>query len=132
MRCRYCKESAGLWRRRCRDCRLLWEIFAAHREENMPTMFQRFRASGVAHRKIVAFFDADPTGTGAVRDQMAADMTNELLAMLGQHKRQSAEEVRQLRQRGEWTRLGERPREPEADGGPVLTALPQHTKVRKR
>jgi hypothetical protein len=61
--------------------------------------------------KIESFLDADPTGSGSVRDQIAADMTNQLRSALGQTGEQTAVEVKRIRERGAWTQLGERPRE---------------------
>jgi hypothetical protein len=110
----------------------LREIFDTHRGESLRAMLQRFEASGAAPHKIATFFDANPTGAGTVRDQIAADMTNELLAVLGQRKRQSAEEVRRLRERGQWRRMGERPEGPGGEATRVLTAPPRHTKLGKR
>ena len=47
----------------------------------------------------------------AVRDQIAADMTNQLLAAFGQRRRQTPEEVRRIRERGAWVALDRPPRE---------------------
>ncbi len=74
-------------------------------------MLDRFVAAGVPQAKVERFLDADPNGAGTVRDQIAADMTNQLLEALGQRGRQSATEVKRLRERGGWTSLGQRPRE---------------------
>jgi hypothetical protein len=111
MRCRYCTEPAGWWRRRCRDCCQLEELFGTHRGADMGTMMDVFMASGVPRPKVEKFFDADLNGAGTVRDQIAADMTNQLLGALGQRGRQTAGDVKRIRERGGWTRLDQRPRE---------------------
>jgi hypothetical protein len=77
----------------------------------MGTMMDAFIASGAARAQIEKFLEADPDGTGSVRDQIAADMTNQLLGALGQRHRQTPQTVRRLRERGAWTTLDRRPRE---------------------
>ena len=111
MRCRYCLEPAGWWRRHCRECRTLLAVFNAQRGTNLDALFELWLATGATPQKIERFLDADPTGQGSVRDRIAADMTNELLAALGQRGRQSVADVRRARQRGTWTTLDRRPRE---------------------
>jgi hypothetical protein len=65
----------------------------------------------VPRHTIERFPDADPSGHGSVRDQIAADMTNQLLEALGQRARQSAAAVKRVRERGGWTALDRRPRD---------------------
>ncbi len=74
-------------------------------------MMDLFIASGAPRGKIEKFLAADLEGAGAVRDQIAANMTNELLQALGQSGRQTPRDVERIRQRGGWTALGRRPRE---------------------
>jgi hypothetical protein len=66
---------------------------------------------GAPRHTIERFLDADPNGRGSVRDQIAADMTNQLLEALGQRPRQSVTDVRRIRRRGAWMALDQRPRE---------------------
>jgi hypothetical protein len=77
----------------------------------MGTMMDLFIASGAPRGKIENFLDADPEGTGAVRDQIAAAMANDLLRALGQSGRQTPRDVERIRQRGGWSALDRRPRE---------------------
>jgi hypothetical protein len=77
----------------------------------MGTLMEYFLATGVAPRKLEAFLDADPSGAGSVRDQIAADMTNQLMGALGQRRQQSVGEVKRIRARGHWVALDRRPRE---------------------
>jgi hypothetical protein len=111
MRCRYCAEPAGWWRRRCHQCRRLAEVFATNRGADLGTMMERFIATGTPRRKVERFLNADPDGGGSVRDQIAADMTNQLMHALGQRGGQTAHDVKRIRERGGWVALDQRPRE---------------------
>jgi len=111
MRCRYCLEKTGWWRRRCSACRRLLQVYLAHRGTDMATLLELLAATGVPRHTIERFLDADPKGRGAVRDQIAADMTNQLLEALGQRARQSVADVKRIRERGGWTTLDRRPRD---------------------
>jgi len=77
----------------------------------MGTIMVRFLATGVSRSKIEKFLDADWHGTGSARDQIAADMTNQLMAALGQRQRQSPHDVKRIRERGRWIHLDRRPPE---------------------
>jgi hypothetical protein len=109
MRCRYCLENAGWWRRRCSACRQLLQAYLAHRGTDMTTMFDALMATGVPPHTIERFLDADPDGQGSLRDQIAAEMTNQLLEALGQRARQSVADVQRIRKRGGWMGLDRRP-----------------------
>ena len=74
-------------------------------------MLDFLAATGVPRHAIERFLEADPDGRGSVRDQIAADMTNQLLEALGQRGRQSVADVKRIRERGGWTALDRRPRE---------------------
>jgi len=111
MRCRHCQEPAGWWRRLCGDCRQLAEVFTAHRGGDMGTMMELFLATGAPRSKVERFLESDIAGAGAVRDLIAADMTNQLLEAFGQRRRQTPDEVRRLRERGAWQALDRPPRE---------------------
>jgi hypothetical protein len=111
MLCRYCQEPAGWWRRCCGDCRHLTEAFTANRGADMATIMDQFIATGAPRHKVERFLDADVGSAGPVRDQIAADMTNQLLEALGQRRRQTPEEVRRIRARGAWAALDRPPGE---------------------
>ncbi|HXV79159.1 MAG TPA: hypothetical protein VEG60_04715 [Candidatus Binatia bacterium] len=53
--------------------------------------------TGVAKEKIMAFLNADPEGSGSLQDQVTADMTTELMRVMGISGRQTAEEVKRIR-----------------------------------
>lgn len=111
MRCRYCEERAGWWRRCCTDCRRLSALVTTHPGADMGTLMDLFIASGAGREKVEKFLNADAYGDGTVRDQIAADMANQLLEALGQRRRQTVGDVRRLRERGAWLGLDRRPRE---------------------
>jgi len=111
MTCRYCGESAGWWRRNCASCRRLLAAFEENRGADFQSMMQIFRATGVAMETIEKFLEADPRGDGSVRDQIAADMTNDLMRALGNDTRQTAADVKRIRERGNWVNLDRRPTE---------------------
>ena len=70
-----------------------------------------FIATGARRQKIERFLSADPDGTGAIHDRIAADMANQLLEAFGQRGRQTPSDVKRLRKRGAWSALDRRPRE---------------------
>jgi hypothetical protein len=74
---------------------------------------RQFQAAGVSREATERFLDADlPGGRGSIRDQIAADMSNELLAALGQTGGgQTDADVRRLRERGSWRDYDRRPEE---------------------
>jgi hypothetical protein len=53
--------------------------------------------TGVPKEKIVAFLKADPDGKGSVQDQVTAEMTSELMRVMGMSGRQTPEEVKRIR-----------------------------------
>jgi hypothetical protein len=87
------------------------EVFVAHRGADMATMMELFIASGTPREKVEKLLLADLDGAGSVRDQIAADMANDLLSAFGQTRRQTPREVERIRQRGGWMTLDRRPPE---------------------
>jgi hypothetical protein len=53
--------------------------------------------TGVAKEKIMVFLKADPDGNGSVQDQVTAEMTTQLMKVMGIPGRQTAEEVKRIR-----------------------------------
>lgn len=111
MTCRYCGESAGWWRRNCVLCRRLLAVFEQQRGADFRTMMQLFVDTGIATDAIERFLDADPYGSGSIRDQITADMTNDLMRALGNDTRHTAADVKRIRERGNWVNLDRRPTE---------------------
>ncbi len=111
MRCRYCREPAGWWHRQCRTCRQLLRVYLAQRGSDMASLLSHLEATGAPSAHIERFLAADPHGHGSLRDQIAADMTNQVLSALGQRGRQTAADVKRIRERGGWVGLDRRPHE---------------------
>jgi hypothetical protein len=109
MRCRLCGFRAGWFRRRCATCTQLQQVVAANRGAGLSLILDLLLATGAPRAHIEAFLAADPEGAGSIRDQIVADMSNELLQAFGQPSRQSAAEVKRIRERGAWSRYGGRP-----------------------
>jgi len=76
----------------------------------MRALLSDLAASGVAPDQIERFLDSELEAGGAtVRDQIAADMANQLLAALGREPSQTASGTKVLRDRGAWRGLDRRP-----------------------
>lgn len=115
MRCRLCGDSAGWWRRRCSVCGRLWEAWTEHRQDGMRRLLDALSATGAEPEKIERFLAAEPQrGAGTIRDLVAAEMSNQLLAGLGQRPTQSGADAKRLRERGTWRSYDQRPTD---DGG---------------
>jgi len=96
--CVYCGARAGLWARTCTDCKKL----SARVEElrgrvGYGEFLDGLERTGVAKEKILVFLKADPHGTGSVQDQVTAEMTSELMKVMGIAGRQTAQEVKRIR-----------------------------------
>ena len=57
--------------------------------------------SGVAKEKIMLFLKADPNGSGSIQDQVTAEMTTELMKVMGISGQQTAKEVKRIRDSAE-------------------------------
>lgn len=76
----------------------------------MRRLLDALADTGVDLDKVARFLEAEPVqGAGKVRDQIAADMANQLLTALGQTGTQTGAEVKRLRERGGWRGLDQRP-----------------------
>jgi hypothetical protein len=112
MKCRYCQEQAGWFSRVCTDCQRLLAIYEAHKGQiGLLQFLDLFIETGLPRQKIETFLDANPGGEGSAKDHILADMSTELLGAMGVNTRQSAEDVKRLREKGNWRRMGEPPKE---------------------
>ena len=76
----------------------------------MRRLMDALAATGVHPDKVARFLESEPVrGAGKVRDQIAADMANQLLTALGQPGSQTGAGVKRLRERGGWRALDRRP-----------------------
>jgi len=112
MKCVYCQERAGWFSKVCADCQRLFSIYEAHKGQiGLLQFLDLFIATGLPREKIEVFLDADPRGEGSMKDRILADMSTELLGAMGVNARQSAQDVKRLREKGTWREMGDKPKE---------------------
>jgi hypothetical protein len=97
-RCAYCGERARLWSRVCGDCKkLMARVEELRARVGYGEFLDGLEQTGVAKEKIMIFLKADPDGTGSIQDQVTAEMTTELMKVMGISGRQTAEAVKRIR-----------------------------------
>ena len=97
-RCVYCGERSGFWAKTCGDCKkLLARVAELGGCVGYGEFLDGLADTGVAKEKILVFLKADPDGTGSVQDRVTAEMTSELMQVMGLKGGQSAENVMQIR-----------------------------------
>ncbi|HXG53691.1 MAG TPA: hypothetical protein VNN77_19995 [candidate division Zixibacteria bacterium] len=97
-RCVYCGDRARWWSRTCPDCkRLLARVEQLRGRVGYGEFLDGLEATGVPREKIITFLKADPDGRGSVQDQVTAEMTTELMKVMGIPGRQTAQEVKRIR-----------------------------------
>jgi hypothetical protein len=75
----------------------------------MKRILEELQATGVQQAKIERFLHSEPRkGQGTIRDQIAAQMTNQLLDALGQPGEQTGSDAKRLRERGAWRTYDQR------------------------
>lgn len=96
--CVYCGARAGFLGRVCGDCK---KLLAAVAELRGKASFGQFldglEATGIDKERIMKFLQADPDGKGSVQDQVTAEMTTELMNVMGISGQQTAQEVKRIR-----------------------------------
>ncbi len=104
MKCVYCQEKAGFFKRVCRDCdRLVETVRLVHSQADREGGFgyrellDTLIATGIDGQKIEKFLDADVDGRGSVNDQITARMTNQIMESLGQPSQMKGTDVKQVR-----------------------------------
>jgi len=96
--CVYCDERAGLFGKICAECKkLVKRVDELRGKVGFGEFLDGLAETGVAKEKILKFLDADPEGKGSVRDQVTAEMTSELMKVMGIAGRQTAPEVKRIR-----------------------------------
>jgi hypothetical protein len=111
MKCTYCQERAGWFARVCADCQRLLDLYETHRGQlSLLQFLDLFIETGLPREKIEAFMDADPHGEGSIKDRITADMSTQLLYAMGIPAQQTAQDVKRLREQGNWRGMGERPK----------------------
>ena len=97
--CIYCGDKAGLWSRICSDCKKLMSCVQELRGSvGYGEFLNGLERTGVAKEKIMTFLKADPDGKGSVQDQVTAEMTTELMKVMGMSGRQTPAEVKRIRE----------------------------------
>lgn len=98
-RCAYCGHRAGLWAKVCRDCgKLLARVEELRGRVGYGEFLDGLEGTGVAKDKIMAFLRADPDGKGSIQDQVTAEMTSELMQVMGLKGSQTPQEVKRIRE----------------------------------
>jgi hypothetical protein len=82
----------------CADCKkLLARVQELRGRVGYGEFLDGLEQTGVAKEKIMTFLKADPEGKGSVQDQVTAEMTTELMKVMGIAGRQTAGEVKRIR-----------------------------------
>lgn len=96
--CIYCGQGAGLLARVCADCKKLLAVVEDVRGKvGYGEFLDHLERTGVAKEKIIVFLKADPEGKGSVQDQVTAEMTTELMKVMGIAGKQTPQGVQQIR-----------------------------------
>ena len=96
--CVYCGDRVGFWGRICSDCKKLMACVQELRGQvGYGEFLDGLERSGVAKEKIAVFLKADPDGNGSIQDQVTAEMTSELMKVMGISGRQTPREVKRIR-----------------------------------
>jgi hypothetical protein len=82
----------------CADCKkLLARVDELRGRVGYGEFLDGLERTGVAKEKIVKFLKADPYGQGSIQDQVTAEMTTELMKVMGIAGRQTTEAVKRIR-----------------------------------
>ena len=96
--CLYCRERTGFFAKVCPDCKkLLACVDELRGKVSYGQFLDGLERTGIAKEKILKFLQADPEGKGSVQDQVTAEMTSELMKVMGISGRQTAHEVKRIR-----------------------------------
>ncbi len=96
--CLYCGERAGIIAKVCADCKkLLARVAELRGKVSYGQFLDGLEQTGVQKEKILTFLQADSEGKGSIQDQVTAEMTTELMRVMGISGRQTAQEVKRIR-----------------------------------
>jgi hypothetical protein len=96
--CVYCGARAGIFSRTCADCKkLLTRVRELRGKVGYGEFLDGLEQTGVDKEKIFTFLKADPDGTGSIQDQVTAEMTSELMKVMGISGRQTPQDVKRIR-----------------------------------
>ncbi len=98
-RCIYCGDRSGFWSKLCGDCKkLLARVDELRGKVGFGEFLDELERTGIPKEKILRFLKADPHGKGSVQDQVTAEMTSELMQVMGLKGSQTAGEVKRIRE----------------------------------
>ncbi|HUF43587.1 MAG TPA: hypothetical protein VMR20_16655 [Verrucomicrobiae bacterium] len=96
--CIYCCERVRFFAKVCGECKkLLARVNELRGRASYGQFLDGLEQTGVSREKIIQFLQADPDGKGSLQDQVAAEMTTELMRVMGISGRQSPQEVKRIR-----------------------------------
>ena len=82
----------------CPDCqKLMGRVDELRGKVGFGEFLDGLEQTGVAKQKIMTFLKADPDGQGSVQDQVTAEMTTELMKVMGISGQQTTENVKRIR-----------------------------------
>ncbi|HEY7221611.1 MAG TPA: hypothetical protein VH985_24780 [Candidatus Binatia bacterium] len=97
-KCVYCGDRAGILGRVCSDCKkLLARVEELRGKVSYGQFLDGLEQTSVDKEKILVFLKADPDGKGSVQDQVTAEMTTQLMNIMGISGRQTPSEVKRIR-----------------------------------
>ncbi len=100
-RCDFCGGRARFWSQMCADCKkLMGRVEELRGRVGYGEFLDGLEATGVAKEKILIFLTADPYGEGSVQDQVTAEMTTQLMKVMGLPGEQTPAEVKRIRESG--------------------------------
>src|SRR5262245_7685032 len=98
MKCVYCQEKAGFFKRICADCvTLMQTVRSLPVPYGYSQLLDALLATNIGNSKIEKFLDAEIAGQPSVNDQITARMTNEVMAGLGQPSHMTGTDVKKVR-----------------------------------
>jgi hypothetical protein len=98
MRCLYCAQRAGIFRRTCAICAHVAAVVdRAGAEVGLVGLVDIFAAEGLRREQVDRVLDAEIGGNPTLRDRMTSQMANLLMRNLGMPGRQSPEDVQRVR-----------------------------------
>lgn len=82
----------------CADCKkLLARVGELRGKVSFGQFLDGLEQTGIDKEKILRFLKANPDGVGSIQDQVTAEMTSELMKVMGISGQQTAEEVKRIR-----------------------------------
>ena len=101
MRCVYCREKAGFFKKTCNPCaRVIAVVERDAGRVGWTDLVDHFAAAGLTRAQVDRVLDAEVDGQPALRDRLTSEMANVLMRNLGMPGRQSPEDVQRVRRAG--------------------------------